>query len=95
MAANIWKLVDMYGRTYYYEDEKRFNKRHMSVKVEKHFRVLWDARQGNPNSWIREVQAYRIVNDDWVAQEIDREAFEKAVAKREIRELQAAMKRRR
>lgn len=93
MAANIWKLSDMFGRTYYYEDEKKFKKRYMKVKIERHFRDVWDKRQGNPTpSWLREVEGYRIVNDDWVLQEVDEAEYKKAVDKREVRELQLAIK---
>lgn len=96
MAANIWKLEDMYGRVYYYEDEKRFNKRHMAVKIERHFRDIWDKRQGNTNpSWLREVKGYRIINDEWVLQEVDQKEFQKQVDKREVRELQQSLRMRR
>lgn len=96
MAANIWKLEDMCGRTYYYEDEKRFKKRHMAVKIEKHFRDIWDKRQGNTNvGWIREVKGYRIINDEWVLQEVDEQEYKKQVDKREVRELQQSLRMRR
>ena len=94
MAANMWKLTDVYSRVFYYEDEKRFLKRFKAVLLEEAKVLEYHKRNGtSASSWCRKPAGYRMINDAWVEQEYAGSDIQDALIKAQEREHKAAMRR--
>lgn len=88
MAANVWKVEDVFGRTFYYEEQKKFEKRFKTACGEYADRVAWE-QQHRPNqplpAFLRSPKGFRIENDVWVEQQLDKEMMKEYLSKRETR----------
>jgi hypothetical protein len=84
-AMNLWRVKDMYGRFYYYEDEALAKKRHKAVlvkaAVERH---AWQARdpsgKATPFYW-QQPEGHHAVYDVWTPMSIEQNVLEKAISK--------------
>ena len=86
MAADVWKVKDMYGRVYLFENEKSFIRRFKTCSRDYHERLQWIDQHKNLNSnmWMpAKPEGYRIINDAWVPQELDKEMMKSYLSKRE------------
>lgn len=88
MAADVWKVKDMYGRVYLQETEKLFIRRFKMVTGDYEERIEWMAQHPNLNAWKPSPpEGYRIINDAWVAQELDKEMMRVYLEKRQIKRM--------
>lgn len=88
MAADVWRVKDMYGRIYIYESEKLFIRRFKLSIGDYEDRITWMAQHPNGSSYTPKVpEGHRIENDVWVAQQLDKEMIREYLRKRQSRVL--------
>jgi hypothetical protein len=80
---NMWKLVDMYGRCSYYEDEKSFFRRYKyQVGEEAVERYRYEKDQASIPSWLKTTQGYQVTNDNWVPVYLDKKVMDDTAIRR-------------
>ena len=67
---DLWKITDIYNRVTYYEDEKKFFRRHKYLVGEEAVEFYRHNKFGGIPTWLSKVRAYRAVNDSWVEIEL-------------------------
>ena len=81
---NLWRVKDMYGRLYYYENEALAKKRHKAVLVKESVeRHAWQTRNGkgsSPHYW-QQPEGHQAIYDVWQPMSIEQNVLDKAIQK--------------